>query len=442
MRKVHIETLGCPKNQIDSEMMLGLLSRDQYSVAEFPEEADVIIINTCGFIESAKEESVLTITEFLELKTEGNCTTFIVAGCLVERYAEELKKELPEVDIFIGTTKFPLIVQAIESHEQGHDPIVNIGDIDILIPENIPRIKTTPDYTSYLKISEGCDNNCTYCIIPQLRGKYRSRHFEAIITEAKTLVSDGAKELIIIAQDTIRYGKDIYGKNRLAELLSEICKIEDLEWVRLMYAYPDEINQELVDTFAKEDKLINYIDMPIQHASNTVLKRMNRRTSKEEIRHVVEMFRNKIPDMVIRTTLIVGFPGETEEEYNELYDFVKEIKFGRLGVFSYSQQNGTPAAKMKDQVDEDIKEERKNFILELQQGISLDNNAKYMDQTIEVLVEEQVADEDVYMGRASFDAPEIDGQVYINTKENLIIGSIVKVEINDYMEYDLIGGLK
>lgn len=442
MRKVYIETLGCPKNQIDSEMMLGLLSRDQYGVAEFPEEADVIIINTCGFIESAKEESVLTITEFLDLKTEGNCTTFIVAGCLVERYAEELKKELPEVDIFIGTTKFPLIVQAIESHEQGHDPIVNIGDIDILIPENIPRIKTTPDYTSYLKISEGCDNNCTYCIIPQLRGKYRSRHFEDIITEAKSLVSHGAKELIIIAQDTIRYGKDIYGKNRLAELLSEICKIEDLQWVRLMYAYPDEINQDLVDTFAKEDKLINYIDMPIQHASNTVLKRMNRRTSKEEIRHVVEMFRNKISDMVIRTTLIVGFPGETEEEYNELYDFVKEIKFGRLGVFSYSQQNGTPAAKMKDQVDEDIKEERKNFILELQQGISLDNNAKYMDQTIEVLVEEQVDGEDVYLGRASFDAPEIDGQVYINTKENLIIGSIVKVEINDYMEYDLIGGLK
>jgi len=442
MRKVHIETLGCPKNQIDSEMMLGLLSRDQYGVAEFPEEADVIIINTCGFIESAKEESVLTITEFLELKTEGNCTTFIVAGCLVERYAEELKEELPEVDIFIGTTKFPLIVQAIESHEKGHDPIVNIGDIDILIPENIPRIRTTPEYTSYLKISEGCDNNCTYCIIPQLRGKYRSRHFEDIVSEAKVLVAEGAKELIIIAQDTIRYGKDIYGKNRLAELLSELCKIEDLQWVRLMYAYPDEIDQKLVDTFAIEDKLINYIDMPIQHASNTVLKRMNRRTSKEEIRHVVEMFRNKIPDMVIRTTLIVGFPGETEEEYNELFDFVKEIKFGRLGVFSYSQQDGTPAAKMKDQVDDDIKEERKNFILELQQGISLDNNAKYMDQTIEVLVEEQVADEDVYMGRASFDAPEIDGQVYINTKENLIIGSIVKVEINDYMEYDLIGGLK
>ncbi|MBI9012804.1 MAG: 30S ribosomal protein S12 methylthiotransferase RimO [Clostridiales bacterium] len=442
MLKVHIETLGCPKNQIDSEMMLGLLSRDQYGIAEFPEEADVIIINTCGFIESAKEESVLTITEFLELKNEGKCSTFIVAGCLVERYAEELKKELPEVDIFIGTTKFPLIVQAIESHEQGHDPIVNIGDIDILIPENIPRIKTTPDYTSYLKISEGCDNNCTYCIIPQLRGKYRSRHFEDIIAEAKTLVSDGAKELIIIAQDTIRYGKDIYGKNRLAELLSEICKIKGLKWVRLMYAYPDEITQELVDTFAEEEKLINYIDMPIQHASNTVLKRMNRRTSKEEIRHVVEMFRNKIPEMVIRTTLIVGFPGETEEEYNELFDFVKEIKFGRLGVFSYSQQDGTPAAKMKDQVDEDIKEERKNFILELQQGISLDNNAKYMDQIIEVLVEEQVDDEDVYMGRASFDAPEIDGQVYINTKEKLIIGSIVKVEINDYMEYDLIGGLK
>jgi len=442
MRKVHIETLGCPKNQIDSEMMLGLLSREQYQVAEFAEEADVIIINTCGFIESAKEESVLTITEFLEFKTEGNCSTFIVAGCLVERYADELKKELPEVDIFIGTTKFPLIIQAIESHKKGHDPIVNIGDIDILIPENIPRIRQTPAYTSYLKISEGCDNNCTYCIIPQLRGKYRSRHFEDIVNEAKKLVEDGAKELIIIAQDTIRYGKDIYGKNRLAELLTEICKIEDVEWVRVMYAYPDEIDQELVDTFYNEDKLVKYIDMPIQHASNSVLKRMNRRTSQEQIRNVVEMFKAKIPQMVIRTTLIVGFPGETEEEYNDLYNFVKEIKFGRLGVFSYSKQDGTPAAKMKDQVDEEIKEERKNLILELQQGISLDNNSVYMGQVIEVLIEEQVENEKVYMGRASFDSPEIDGQVYINTEETLAIGSIVKVEISDYMEYDLIGGLK
>lgn len=442
MRKVHIETLGCPKNQIDSEMMLGLLSREKYGIAEFADEADVIIINTCGFIESAKEESVLTITEFLELKSTGNCSIFIVAGCLVERYAEELKKELPEVDIFIGTTKFPLIIQAIESHQKGHDPIVNIGDIDILIPENIPRIRQTQSFTSYLKISEGCDNNCTYCIIPQLRGKYRSRHFEDIVKEARILAEDGAKELIIIAQDTIRYGKDIYGKNRLAELLTEICKIEDVEWVRLMYAYPDEIDQELVDTFYNEDKLVNYIDMPIQHASNSVLKRMNRRTSQEEIRNVVEMFKAKIPQMVIRTTLIVGFPGETEEEYNDLFNFVKEIKFGRLGVFSYSKQEGTPAAKMKDQVDEDLKEERKNLILELQQDISLDNNSVYMGQVIDVLIEEQVENEKVYMGRASFDSPEIDGQVYINTEENLTIGSIVKVEINDYMEYDLIGGLK
>ncbi len=441
MRKVYIETLGCPKNQIDSEMMLGILSKDKYGVADSPEEAEVIIINTCGFIESAKEESVMTITDFLELKSEGSCKVFIVAGCLVERYANELKKELPEVDIFIGTTKFPLIVRAIEDHEAGREPIVNIGDIDILIPENLPRVKTTPSYTAYLKISEGCDNNCTYCIIPQLRGKYRSRHFEDIITEAKVLVESGAKELIIIAQDTIRYGKDIYGKNRLAELLSEICKIEELQWVRVMYAYPDEIELDLVKTFEKEDKLVKYIDMPIQHASNTVLKRMNRRTSKEQIREVVEMFKKHVPEMVIRTTLIVGFPGETDEEYQELYDFVKEIKFGRLGVFTYSQQDGTPAARMNDQVDEEVKMERQTGILELQQGISLDNNGYYMDKVIEVLIEEQVGDEAVYMGRASFDSPEIDGQVYINTSETLEIGSIVKVLINDFMEYDLIGGL-
>lgn len=442
MRKVYIETLGCPKNQIDSEMMLGLLSKNVYGIAEYPEEAEVIIINTCGFIESAKEESVMTITDFITLKEEANCKIFIVAGCLVERYADELKAELPEVDIFIGTTKFPLIVQAIEDYEAGKEPVVNIGDIDILIPENIPRVKTTPDYTAYLKISEGCDNNCTYCIIPQLRGKYRSRLFEDIVDEAKTLVANGAKELIIIAQDTIRYGNDIYEKNRLAELLTEICKIESLQWVRLMYAYPDEITLELVETFKREEKLLNYIDMPIQHGSNSVLKRMNRRTSQEQIRDVVKMFRAHVPDMVIRTTIIVGFPGETQEEFDDLYDFVKEIRFGRLGVFTYSQQDGTPAAKMKDQVDEDIKLERQAAILELQQGISLDNNGHYMDKTIAVLIEEKVDEENVYMGRASFDAPEIDGAVYINTEDTLEIGSIVEVEINDYMEYDLIGGLK
>lgn len=440
MRKVYIETLGCPKNQIDSEMMLGLLS-DSYQVAEFPEEADVIIINTCGFIESAKEESIMTITDFMTLKEDANCSIFIVAGCLVERYADELKEELPEVDIFIGTTKFPLIVKAIEEYELGKEPVVNIGDIDILIPENIPRVKTSPSYTAYLKISEGCDNNCTYCIIPQLRGKYRSRHYEDIITEAKVLAQEGAKELIVIAQDTIRYGKDIYGKNRLAELLKEICHIEGLEWIRLMYAYPDEIDLELIQTFASEKKLVNYIDMPIQHASNSVLKRMNRRTSQEQIREVVHNFRAHVDNMVIRTTLIVGFPGETEDEFEDLYSFVDEMKFGRLGVFTYSQQNGTPAALMKDQVDEEIKEERQHKILELQQGISLDHNGTYLNKVIEVLIEEKIEDEDVYMGRASFDAPEIDGQVYINTQSTLEIGSIVLVEVNDFMEYDLIGGL-
>lgn len=441
MRKVYIETLGCPKNQIDSEMMLGLLSANTYGIADIPEEAEIIIINTCGFIESAKEESIMTITDFITLKETAKCQIFIVAGCLVERYAEDLKSELPEVDIFIGTTKFPKIVEAVEQFDIGHDPVVNIGDIDILIPENIPRIKVTPSYTAYLKISEGCDNNCTYCIIPQLRGKYRSRHFNDIIEEAKVLVNSGAKELIIIAQDTIRYGKDLYGKNRLADLLSELCKIDDLQWIRVMYAYPDEIDEELILTFKREEKILNYIDMPIQHGSNSVLKRMNRRTSQEQIRNVVETFRKHIPEMIIRTTLIVGFPGETDEEFKTLYDFIEEMKFGRLGVFTYSKQDGTPAGKMKDQVDDEIKEERQREIMELQQGISLNNNGYYLDKVIDVLVEEKLDDEDVYLGRASFDAPEIDGAVYINTKEEIEIGSIVKVEINDYMEYDLIGGL-
>lgn len=442
MRRVYIETLGCPKNQIDSEMMLGLLSKHTYGIANSPEEAEVIIINTCGFIESAKEESIMTITDFLGHKLAGTCEIFIVAGCLVERYAEELKKELPEVDIFIGTTKFPKIVEAIESYEAGHEIQVNIGDIDILIPENIPRIKTTPEYTAYLKISEGCDNNCTYCIIPQLRGKYRSRHFEDIVKEAEQLVKDGAKEIIVIAQDTVRYGEDLYGSYRLPELLKAICAINGIEWIRLMYAYPDKITDELIEVFRTEDKLLNYIDMSIQHGSNTVLKRMNRRTSQEEIRSVVERFRAAIPEMVIRTTIIVGFPGETEEEFEDLLAFIKEMRFGRLGVFTYSKQEGTPAAKMKDQVEETIMLDRQAQILELQQSISLDNNAKYMDQLLEVLIEEQVDNEDVYVGRARFDAPEIDGLVYVNTKEKLEIGEIVTVEVNDYMEYDLIGGLK
>lgn len=440
MRKVFIETLGCPKNQIDSEMMLGLLS-ETYSIAEVPEEADVIIINTCGFIESAKEESIMTITDFMSLKTEGNCSVFVVAGCLVERYVDELKNELPEVDIFIGTTKFPLIAKAIADHEAGHEIQVNVGDIDILIPENIPRIKSTPSYTAYLKISEGCDNNCTYCIIPKLRGKYRSRQFEDIIKEAEQLVKEGAKELIIIAQDTIRYGSDIYDKNRLAELLRRIGQIEDLQWIRLMYAYPDEIDEQLIQAFVDVPKLINYIDMPIQHGSNSVLKRMNRRTSQEQIRSVVNGFRAKLPEMVIRTTLIVGFPGETEEEFKDLYDFIKEMKFGRLGAFMYSKQDGTPAGKMIDQIDEDIKEDRHRQILELQQSISLDNHGAYLDKVIEVLIEEKIENEPVYLGRASFDAPEIDGAVYVNTASEIEIGSIVKVRINDFMEYDLIGGL-
>lgn len=440
-RKVLIETLGCPKNQIDSEMMLGLLSKNSYEITEYAEEADIIIINTCGFIESAKEESIMTITDFLEYKKNGSCSVFIVAGCLVERYADDLKVELPEADIFVGTTKFPLIVKVIEEMEASNDTVVNIGDIDILIPENIPRIRTTPNYTAYLKISEGCDNNCTYCIIPKLRGKYRSRKLEDIVAEAKELVKTGAKEIIIIAQDTIRYGKDIYNENKLAELLREICKIDDLKWVRLMYAYPDEINLDLVKTMAEEEKIVKYIDMPIQHASNSVLKRMNRRTSQEQIKAVMDMFNEYIPEMIIRTTLIVGFPGETEEEFNDLYQFVEKQKFGRLGVFSYSNQDGTPSAKMTGQLDEELKEERKNAILELQMGISYDRNGTYYDKVIEVLIEEKVEGEDVYLGRASFDSPEIDGQVYVNTKSDLSIGDIVKVKISDFMEYDLIGGL-
>ncbi len=434
MNNIYIETLGCAKNKIDSEMMYFLMS--DYKMTEYAEDADIIIINTCGFIDAAVEESIMVITEFLNHKLNGKCSMFIVAGCLVERYPNELKKELPEVDIFVGTTQFIHLNDIVKKYDGKQK--VFVGSVDILIPEDIKRVKTST-YSSYLKISEGCDNNCTYCIIPKLRGRYRSRKHKDILNEAKALVESGTKEIIIIAQDTIRYGSDLYGKNTLPKLLSDICKIEGLKWLRLMYAYPDEIDEELVLTFKNEEKLINYIDMPIQHGSNSVLKRMNRHTSSEQIRDVVTMFRKHIPDMVIRTTIIVGFPGETDKEYDELYQLVDELKFDRLGVFKFSPQEGTPAFKMKNHVEEYLMDERFENLMELQRGISYENNEKYLDQIIEVVVEEHIED-NLYGGRSIYDAPEIDNGVYIKG-ENLNIGDILKIKVDDFMEYDLFGGV-
>jgi len=440
--KVYFETLGCAKNQVDTEVMVGIMSENKYYSTSAPEEADVIVVNTCGFIESAKTESVETILDLATYKSEGNCRALVVTGCLAERYAEALKAEIPEVDAFVGTTQFDKILPIVEAIFGKGLTQICIGDIDKSFEENLPRVLSTPGHMAYLKISEGCDNLCTYCIIPKLRGKYRSRNLEDVVSEAKLLVEKGVKELIIIAQDTTRYGIDNYGEYRLADLLEELNKIEDLKWIRLQYMYPDIIDTKLIDAISKLDKVVKYVDMPIQHAADTVLKRMNRRTDQAHIRRVVSELREKMPEISIRTTLIVGFPGETEEEFEDLKAFVQEMKFDRLGVFSYSQEEDTPAAKMPNQVEDELKDERRDQIMAVQMGVSEARMSSMIGSNLEVLIEEATQNSEegfIYIGRSSYDAPEIDGVVYVHTKTELEIGSFVLVNINDALEYDLIG---
>lgn len=440
--KVYFETLGCAKNQVDTEVMVGIMSENKYFATPDPSEADVIVVNTCGFIESAKTESVETILDLSEYKKEGNCKALVVTGCLAERYAADLKAEIPEVDAFVGTTQFDKILPIVEGIFGRGLTQIHIGDIDKNFEENLPRVLSTPSHMAYLKISEGCDNLCTYCIIPKLRGKYRSRKLEDIVAEAKGLVQQGVKELIIIAQDTTRYGIDLYDEYRLAELLEELNKIEGLKWIRLQYMYPDVIDTKLIDAIAKLDKVVKYVDMPIQHGSDTVLKRMNRRTDQAHIRRVVNELREKIDEVSVRTTLIVGFPGETEEEFEDLKAFIEEMKFDRLGVFAYSQEEDTPAAKMPNQVEDELKEERRGKIMASQMVISEARMSGMVGKTMEVLVEEVAQDDEeglVYIGRSSFDAPEIDGVVYVHAENKIEIGSFVHVNITDALEYDLIG---
>lgn len=440
--KVYFETLGCAKNQVDTEVMVGIMSENKYFATADPQEADVIVINTCGFIESAKTESVETILDLSEYKEHGKCKALVVTGCLAERYAESLKAEIPEVDAFVGTTQFDQILPIVEGIFGRGLTQIHIGDIDKSFEENLPRVLSTPKHMAYLKISEGCDNLCTYCIIPKLRGKYRSRHMEDIVLEAQKLVAEGVKELIIIAQDTTRYGIDLYDDYKLAELLEELNKIEGLKWIRLQYMYPDVIDEKLIGAIASLDKVVKYVDMPIQHASDSVLKRMNRRTDQAQIRRVVTSLRDKVPHISIRTTLIVGFPGETKEEYEALKSFVEEMKFDRLGVFAYSQEEDTPAAKMPGQVEEDIKSERRDGIMATQISISEERMNGLVGQNLEVVIEEVAQDDQeglVYIGRSSFDAPEIDGVVYVHARSKQEIGSFVHVNITDALEYDLIG---
>lgn len=437
MLKIALESLGCSKNLVDAEIMMGILNKKGYKLVGNMEEADIALVNTCGFIESAKQESIDTIIEIASLKETANLKLLIVTGCLAQRYSDELKEEIPEIDAIVGTGSYQNIDEIVASLEK-ENKIVSLNDIEFVYNEDLPRYVSTPSYMAYLKISEGCDKHCTYCIIPKLRGKQRSRKLEDIVNEAKDLASRGVKELVVIAQDSTMYGSDIYGKAVLPELLEKLAQIEGIKWIRIMYSYPESITEDLVKVIKKYDNICNYFDMPIQHASNKILKLMNRHTTKEDILAKIEMIRNNIPDATLRTTIITGFPGETEEDFEEVIEFIKEVKFDRLGAFAYSREEGTAADKLPGHIDQEIKEQRRDRLMMVQQGISQEVMATKIGKTFEVLIEEQI-EKNVYMGRTQGDAEEIDSIVYVKSKEQLYAGDFVMVKINNALEYDLMG---
>ena len=435
--KIFIETLGCPKNFNDSEFALGILERAGHKEAGRAEDADLILVNTCGFINDAKKESIAKIFEMAEIAGENKILA--ISGCLSERYKDELYKEMPEVDIFIGVNDYdrlPALIEAAAKDKEGQKLSFRSEYCDF----NEPSLRKIPEnpYTATIKIAEGCNNICTYCIIPHIRGKYRSRKIEEITEEAKRLASSGTKELIIIAQDTTYYGMDIYGRLALPELLKELCKIDGIRWIRLMYCYEDKITDELIDTMAREEKICHYIDIPIQHSSDRILKAMNRKSTKTSIMSTISKLRAKMPDINIRTTLITGFPGETEEDFDELYNFVSEMKFERLGIFAYSREEGTPADKMKGHIRQDIKEKRRDSIMLMQTEISLSKNREKIGKTIEVIVDGK-DDDGSYYGRSSYDAPEIDNAVLFTSEKELHEGDFINVKITDAFDYDLVG---
>ncbi|MTI70268.1 MAG: 30S ribosomal protein S12 methylthiotransferase RimO [Firmicutes bacterium] len=436
--KVANVSLGCSKNLVDSEILLGILNEKEYEIINEINEADIIIINTCGFINDAKEESINTILELSEYKKEGNCKALIVAGCLAERYKEELIKEMPEIDGIIGTGNLQDIEEVIFNCLKGEN-ILKVGNIDSEYIENSSRVLTESSYMAYLKIAEGCNNFCTYCIIPKVRGRYRSRNMDSIIAEAKKLAQAGVKELILIAQDTSKYGYDLYKEYKLPELLDRLNDIEELKWIRILYLYPDNLTDEIISSIKRNNKIVNYVDIPIQHINDNVLKRMNRKTTKSEIVKLINKLRKEINNITIRTTLIVGFPGETEEEFNELYDFVKETKFDKLGVFTYSREEDTPAYKMPNQIDEDIKEQRQKKIMELQRQISTEKTSDKVGKIYNVIIDEVIPNENIYIGRTYMDGPEIDGVVYVTSDKSLNIGDFIKVKITEHLDYDLKG---
>ncbi len=437
--KVLFVSLGCDKNLVDSEMMMGLLRNKGYEFTDDETIADVIVINTCGFINDAKEESINTIISMAEYK-KNNLKALIVTGCLAERYKNEILEELPEIDAIVGTTAFDTICEVIED-VLAHKKHNEFADINRLCRPDADRIITTGGYYSYLKIAEGCNKKCTYCSIPMIRGSYRSVPMEELIREAEYLADNGIKELILVAQETSVYGVDLYGDKKLPELLRNLCKVKGIEWIRILYCYPEEITDELIEVIKTEPKICHYIDMPIQHASDNILRRMGRWTNKEALVKVINMLREAIPDMCLRTTLITGFPGETEEDHEELMSFVDEMEFDRLGVFTYSQEEDTPAADFPDQVDEEVKLTRRDELMELQQEISMDKADRLIGKKLEVIIEGKACDEDVYVGRTYMDAPGVDGYIFIKSEEELLSGDFAMVLVTGAMEYDLIGEL-
>ena len=435
-------SLGCDKNLVDTEMMLGLLNRDGYTFTDDEYEADVIVINTCCFIGDAKEESVNTILEMAQRKIDGNCKALIVTGCLAQRYKQEIIDEIPEVDGILGTSTYDEISNVLKKALGGEESVSCFHELDLLPQTETDRILTTGGHYAFLKIAEGCDKHCTYCIIPSLRGNYRSVPMENLIREAEKLADKGVKELILVAQETTLYGVDLYGKKSLPELLKKLCGISGIQWVRIQYCYPEEITDELIAVIKEENKICRYLDMPIQHASDRILKRMGRRTSKEQLKDIINKLRSEIPDIALRTTLISGFPGETEEDHEELMEFVDEMEFERLGVFAYSAEEDTPAAEFPDQVPQEIKEDRRDAIMELQQEISLDLSQSMVGKTLEVMIEGKVADENAYVARTYMDGPGVDGMIFVQTGEELMSGDFAKIRVTGAMEYDLIGELE
>ncbi|MBR5579325.1 MAG: 30S ribosomal protein S12 methylthiotransferase RimO [Lachnospiraceae bacterium] len=438
--KILFVSLGCDKNLVDSEMMLGMLAKEGFSFTDDEREAEIIVINTCCFIHDAKEESVNTILEMSELKKEGKLKVLVAAGCLAQRYQAEIREEIPEVDVIIGTTAIDQIVEAVKEVLAGEETgLKHIEDINREPVFGKKRMVTTGGHFAYLKIAEGCDKHCTYCIIPKLRGSFRSVPMEALLEEARELADQGVRELILVAQETTVYGMDIYGRKALPELLDRLNEIPGLYWIRILYCYPEEITDELIQAIKRNEKVCHYLDMPIQHGCDGILKRMGRRTTGSDLRSIIEKLRKEIPDICLRTTLITGFPGETEENHEELMQFVDELEFDRLGVFTYSPEEDTPAATMEGQISEEVKLERQACLMELQQEIAYEKAENMIGQKLMVMIEGKVADENAYVGRSYKDAPNVDGYVFVNTEQELMTGAFVPVKITGSYEYDLIG---